>query len=122
MPVDPTIYGELTQPFRWIDNIDPAVLEAYPLARAVEAQTPFSTLAGTEVVGDARFELLSRHRRRFLVSVDEPDYIRPSDFAGQCPSAILRSRRWGLSAGRRMLIVKFESDYARNETRLLLWG
>jgi hypothetical protein len=122
MSIDAAVYGELTQPFRFADNIDSTVLSAYPLARAIEAVTPFSQVAGLETVATERFNLLKVQRRRFLVTVEGADYVTASDFAGQCPAAVLKSSRFGLSAGRTMVIVKFEVDYGTNVTRLLLWG
>lgn len=123
MPVENATWGELTQPFRWVDRQDADLLAAFPLARAVEVPTAFSDMTQLEKIADERFWLLSEYRRRFFVAVEGADYVRPSDFAGTCPGAILKSRRWGLpEAGLRVLIVKFESDYAANETRLLLWG
>lgn len=122
MPVDSTVYAELTKPFRIADDSDSAVLAAYPFARAIEAISFFSEIAAVQVACDERFELLSAARRRFLLIVEGTDYIAPDDFAGQCPSAILKCARYGLAAGRRVLIVKFTVDYANNRTHLLVWG
>jgi hypothetical protein len=122
LSVDATTYGELTQPFRWEDRQDAANLAAFPLARSVEAVSAFSDMAGLKTVHDERFELLAKQRRRFLVTVKGADYVVASSFAGQAPGAILKATRWGLSAGRRVLIVKFETDYGADVTRLLVWG
>ena len=122
MSVASTVYGELTQPFRYSDQQDSAVLTAYPLARSVEAITAVSNISDLEALALERFGLLKVPRRRFLVTVEGPDYLAASDFAGSAPAAILKCKRWGLAAGRKVLIVKFESDYAANVTRLLVWG
>lgn len=123
MSVEATTYAELTQPFRWIDRVDPAILAAHPLARSVEAVTPVSTVLDLEVIAVERNSLLSPPRRRFLLTVEGADYITASDFAGSAPAAMLKCERFGLSgAGRRVLIVKFEVDYGANVTRLLVWG
>lgn len=122
MPVDTTVFGELTKPFRFADISDNAILTAFPLARAVEAPSFFSVVADVEAIANERFSLLSVPRRRFLVTVEGTDFIVPDDFAGQCPCAMLRCSRWGLSAGRRVAIVKFTIDYANDRTQLLVWG
>lgn len=122
MPVADATWGELTQPFRWIDKQDADLLAAFPLARAVEVPTFFSNMTELEQIAEERFWLLSEYRRRFEVTVEGCDYIKPSDFEGTCPGTLLKCAKYGLSAGRRMLIVKFLIDYGANETRLTLWG
>ena len=122
MSVDSSIYGELTQPYRYIDKQDATLLARFPLARSVEAMTGFSTISGMQTVADERFALLTGLRRRFLLVLEGCDYITPSDFSGSAPAATLKADRYGLSGGRRVVIVKFETDYGRNQTRLLVWG
>ena len=122
MSVDTTIYGELTQPFRWVDNIDNAVLAAHPKARMLEEATFFSTIAGVTLVANERWNMLKVSRRRFNVVVEGTVFLTLADYAGQCPSAVLTCKRWGLSAGRRVLLVRFETDYAKNEQRIVAWG
>lgn len=122
MPVGNATWGELTQPFRWIDNQDDELLAAFPLARSMEIPTYFSNITGLEAIANERFWLLSEYRRRFDVTVEGVDYLKPADFENTCPGCVLTCAKWGLSAGRRMLIVQFAIDYAANETRLVLWG
>lgn len=122
MSVDTTIYGELTQPFRWVDNIDNAVLAAHPKARMLEEVSFFSTIAGVTLVANERWNMLKASRRRFNVTVEGTTFLTLADYAGQCPAALLTCKRWGLSAGRTVLLVRFETDYAKNEQRIVAWG
>ena len=122
MAVDVITYGELTQPFRWVDNIDNTVLAAFPKARSLEEPTFFSTIAAVSTIGTERWNLLKASRRRFNITVDGVDFLTLADYAGQCPSALLTCTRWGLSAGRRVLLVKFETDYSKHEQRIVAWG
>lgn len=122
MAIDTIVYGELTQPFRWVDNIDNTVLTAFPKARMLEEATFFSTIAGTKVIADERWNMLKATRRRFNLAVEGVDFLALTDYAGQCPSAILTCSRWGLAAGKRVLLIRFETDYGKNEQRIVAWG
>jgi hypothetical protein len=73
MAIDPTTFGELTKPYRFVDEQSAGVLAAFPLARSVEDAGFLSTIAGVQAVADERFGLLSVYRRRFLVTIEGCD-------------------------------------------------
>ncbi len=122
MTVDPTIYGFISQPYRYAQSSDVNVQNDYEQARIVEVPGVFTDLTDAESVNSVLFDMIKAPRRRFTVEVDGTDVISLDDFDGETPCFTIKSNRYGLSAGLLVIAIGVQINASKNITSIDCWG
>lgn len=117
-----SVFGFITQPFRYATKIDAAVRSTYELARQVELDTALTSLADANALATELFDILKAPRQRFDVPVLGVDVVNLAMYDGQAPCAMLTHSRFDLSAGKLVIIPDFTIDLAAGQTVLRCWG
>ncbi len=117
-----SVYSFITEPFRFVDKFDAGVRASYELARQIEIEGAFTSLANADTVAQILFDILKSPRQRFDVPVLGVDIINLGMFDGQVPAATLISDRFGLTAGKPVIIPDFTIDLNAGQTILRCWG
>lgn len=117
-----SVYTFITKPFRYSVQSDTAVRTAYSLAKQVEINSALTNMADADTVALELFNILKSPRQRFDVPVIGVDVVNLAMYDGLPPCATLLSDRWGLSAGKLVVIPDFTIDLSAGQTVLRCWG
>ena len=117
-----SVFAFITQPFRYSAKSDASVRTTHTLARQVEVEGALTNLTDADVVAQELFDILKFPRQRFDVPVLGVDVINLSMYDGQPPCATLLDNRFGLSAGKLVVIPDFTIDLSAGQTVLRCWG
>lgn len=116
------VFNFITQPWRYATQADLSIRNTYELARVVEIEGAYTSLADATTVSSVLFDILKSPRQRFDVPVLGVDIITPGMFDGQTPCAMLTHSRFGLSAGKLVIIPDYTIDPGSGQTILRCWG
>jgi hypothetical protein len=117
-----SIFSVITQPYRYSVQIDATVRTTYELARQVEIESALTNLADADAVALELFNILKFPRQRFDVPVIGVDVVNLSMYDGLPPCATLTDSRFGLQAGKLIVIPDFTIDLSVGQTVLRCWG
>lgn len=117
-----SVYSFITNPWRYAEASDQTVRTLYPLARTIQIDGKLTNLSDAEAVKTEIFNLVKSQRFRFEVVVSGVDIVTPNSFDGAPLCATLSSDRFGLQAGRLVLIPDFTINLNKGETTLRCWG
>lgn len=116
------VYNFITQPWRYATQQDVTIKTNYPLAREVEIEGAYTALSDATTMSLTLFNILKAPRQRFDVPVLGIDVVTPAMFDGAAPCATLFHSRFGLSAGKLVIIPDFTIDFGNGQTILRCWG
>lgn len=123
MPATPARIGFIQSEFRVVTSITEEAKDRHGnLARESEdpIETFFDNVSDALLMAEARQELLSADRRRFMVTVNSATEVQALDYVGQVPLARFIDRERGVD--RRVLVADFSVDYNRQAAAVRIWG
>lgn len=121
MSINTARLGLITQEFRFREAYDATVDSRYTKARVMEIQTHLD-MALTPALVSAMFGVVSAARRRFVVEINDTDYLGIDDFAGGCPLRYLIAPEVGVPAALACIVTRMTVDEDAIKTSLELWG